>query len=77
MEKECVECGNHFNLKKKDYDKLLFSEPDDFICLGCFDERMNSEYRLYNGVHLCVNSKCARNKMVFSNFCEICDREFL
>jgi hypothetical protein len=77
MEKECCECGNNFVVRKKDESILLFKEPDDYICLNCYEERINSEYRILNGSYLCSNSKCARNKIAFSNFCEICDREFI
>ena len=77
MEKDCNECGNAFILKKKYQDRLIFIEPDKYICMDCYDERVNSEYRILSGIYLCVNSKCARNRMAFSDFCEICDREFL
>lgn len=77
MEKICYECENPFIVKKKDEKILLFKEPDQFICMECYEERINSEYRITNGSYLCSNSKCARNKIAFSNFCEICDREFI
>lgn len=77
MEKDCYECGNHFVVKKKDENTLLFKEPDIYICMECYEERINSEYRIANGSYLCSNSKCARNRIAFSNFCEICDREFI
>lgn len=77
MEKECFECGNNFVLKKREESKLIFKEPDHYICNECFDERINSEYRILNGSYLCSNLECVRNKLAFSNFCEICDREFL
>lgn len=77
MEKDCYECGNHFVVKKKDENTLLFKEPDIYICMECYEERINSEYRIANGSYLCSNSKCVRNRIAFSNFCEICDREFI
>jgi hypothetical protein len=77
MEKECIECGNEFIVSKKDIQKLIFREPDDYICMECYEERITSEHRISNGAYLCLNSKCVRNKMAFSNYCEICDRSFL
>ena len=53
MEKDCNECGNHFVVKKKDENALLFKEPDIYICMECYEERINSEYRIANGSYLC------------------------
>ena len=34
MEKDCNECGNAFILKKKYQDRLIFIEPDKYICMA-------------------------------------------
>lgn len=77
METICYDCKDTFKFKTSEKKKLIFREPDEYICHSCYEQRLNCEFRIYEGIYLCSNSDCVRNKMAFSNFCEICDRNFI
>lgn len=74
----CSLCENEFILPKssKQLDKLIFSENEGFLkymCLDCYNERSNADFRYHNGHLLCNAKGCGRNAMSFSNFCFKCD----
>lgn len=77
----CCLCDCEFRLSKKPavQEKLLFKEhhnDKEYICEQCYEERLTSDYRIVEGQYLCINKECVRNRMAFSNFCDICDRGF-
>jgi len=80
----CFNCDNEFSLPKGQIkrDELYFkknpvSDKKLYICLECYDNRMNSEYRIIDGDIMCANRSCVRNSMAFSIYCEVCENEYL
>ena len=74
----CVLCDNEFSLPKSHHavDKLIFSEDGDetqYMCVDCYNERSDSDFRYHDGHLLCAKDGCGRNAMSFSKFCFKCD----
>lgn len=77
----CAVCECDFKLTQSEKKRERIYHSDDpktgkprYMCDGCYSERINSEFRIIDGVSLCANSGCARNAMALSKYCEICEQ---